>query len=99
MTPTNGQYMVLADLLGDALDRCAEVRFYGDSVFVAHKALRIAANMPSEKELAEIIHTARWDDGDPHLVYKYPFSEADNSDREVCFCYARAILKRLGAEK
>lgn len=55
MTPTNGQYMVLADLLGDALDRCAEVRFYGDSVFVAHKALRIAANMPSAEEIHNLM--------------------------------------------
>lgn len=55
MKPTKGQYMVLADILGDALDRCAEVRFYGDSVFVAHKALRLAANMPREEEIKTIV--------------------------------------------
>ncbi len=53
--PTQEEYKALADILGDALDHCNEVRLYGDNLFTAYKALRIAANLPSEEELVWVL--------------------------------------------
>jgi len=86
MKPTKDDYNKLADILGVSLDHCNEVSLYGDDLFTAYKALRIAANMLNEEELIDLI----WD------------SMAEEVDRmpsnEALKITANAILKRLGVE-
>lgn len=53
--PTQEEYKALAGILDDALDHCNEVRLYGDNLFTAYKALRLAANLPSQTEMTKII--------------------------------------------
>lgn len=63
MKPTKDDYNKLADILGDALDNRDGVGLYGDNLFTAYKALRIAANMPSEEEITAIIFTQLQNEG------------------------------------
>ena len=87
MKPTKDDYNRLADILGDALDHCNEAGLYGDELFTAHKALRLAANMPSEEEIIDII----WDN---------LFDEVDRMPPSITLkIVAHAIYKRLGVEK
>ena len=52
MKPTNGQYMVLADLLGDALDRCASWKRTDKTSQGAHTRLRtLGASQPFAQEV------------------------------------------------
>ena len=58
MKPTKDDYNKLADILGVSLDHCNEASLYGDDLFTAYKALRLAANMPSEEEIVAEIYKA-----------------------------------------
>lgn len=82
MNPTKDDYNKLADMLGVSLDHCNEASLYGDDLFTAYKALRLASNMPSEEEIIDII-ASNSDGNDPMTVLTKQ---------------ARAILKRLGVE-
>lgn len=55
MNPTKDDYNKLADILGVSLDHCNEASLYGDDLFTAYKALRLAANMPSEEEIHNLM--------------------------------------------
>lgn len=55
MKPTKDDYNKLADILGVSLDHCNEASLYGDDLFTAYKALRLAANMPSEEEIHNLM--------------------------------------------
>lgn len=55
MNPTKDDYNKLADILGVSLDHCNEASLYGDDLFTAYKALRLAANLPSEEELKTLV--------------------------------------------
>ena len=82
MKPTKDDYNKLADTLGDALDHRDGAGLYGDNLFTAYKALRLAANMPSEKEIKEILSSH-----ENAIVDQIGISDA-----------ARAILRRMGVE-
>lgn len=58
MKPTKKDYGKLADIFGVSLDHCREVSVYGDDVFTVYRALRIAANLPSEEEIVAEIYKA-----------------------------------------
>jgi len=53
--PTKNDYVKLADIFGVSLDHCQEVRLYGNDVFTVYCALRLAANLPSEEEIHNLM--------------------------------------------
>ena len=53
--PTKEQYTELADIFGDALYHRDGVDLYGDNLFIARKALLLAANLPDAAELKTLV--------------------------------------------
>jgi len=94
--PTKEEYKALADILGDALDHCNEVRLYGDNLFTAYKALRLAANLPSEDKIATTIcQSGRFETGEG-VCAAICMDQLGNPRNSGCR-HAKIVHKRLAA--
>lgn len=55
MNPMKEEYTKLADMFSLGLDDCRDVEVRGSDVLVVYTALRLAANMPSEEEIHNLL--------------------------------------------
>ncbi len=94
--PTKNDYVKLADIFGVSLDHCQEVRLYGNDVFTVYCALRLAANLPSEEEIAiSICQSGQFETGQGTCAL-ICMNQLGAPRNKGC-CHTKTVHKRLAA--